>query len=304
VIGLATPFVAMIGTRRQTRAPILYRPQAPPELPPPSNAGLPAPRPSSASTPPSYGPAPSLGPRSPLPAVSFAKPAQDPIALEIDDGGPIIMPAPSALDLVPPDDSIALPDPDGLSLELDQRMPADAAAGPPSAVTPVAPVAIVSAPTPSEALRPRRVSGEHDALAGQHVGLRFALASAELRDQVVVARTSDGKTREVPWKDLGGALARELRDAPPFPDTMFVDLVPRAGLPLRFALGTTVTFGGGEVGAGARADLRRVLAAARRLAPQAEIEAATAAFADRGGELPVWSLRDLAQYDARYRAYR
>lgn len=160
------------------------------------------------------------------------------------------------------------------------------------------------APPPAPAPAPeraRRVSGEHGVQIG---AVRFALAAAEVGDDLVIGIGSDGRRRELRWAELGGALARDLSDAPPFEDTPLVDLVPAGALPLRFVASTRVEFALGGASPDPRDRLRRLLALARAMNPELQLEAATAAFVDQKTALPTWSLRDLAQYDARYRQLR
>jgi hypothetical protein len=145
--------------------------------------------------------------------------------------------------------------------------------------------------------RPARVT------ASPSGGVRFALATAEVREDALLVQGEDGRGRQLAWNELGGALARELRGAP-FPvDALLVDLVPRRGAPLRFLITTKLTFTAAGSGAvGPRDDLRRLLAFARAMHPGLEIEGATADFMTRREPLPTWTADDLERYDARYRA--
>jgi len=130
-------------------------------------------------------------------------------------------------------------------------------------------------------------------------GLRFAIASAEIREDALIATAEDGSSRRVSWTELGGALAREL-GAPH--QTVLVDLVPGGAPPLRFVATSRLEFstGHGRDGADPRDGLRRLLAFARAMHPEIELEAATTDFLYKRAELPAWSAEDLDRYDARY----
>jgi hypothetical protein len=134
-------------------------------------------------------------------------------------------------------------------------------------------------------------------------GVRFAVASAELAAAALRARGEDGVERALPWTDLAAAIARDLR-GPPFPDdALMVDLIPRRGAPLRFLITSRLTFAEvAPAGASARDDLRRLLAFARAMHPDLEVEAATADFLYRRTPPPAWTAEELERYDARYRA--
>jgi hypothetical protein len=203
------------------------------------------------------------GPFKPLPVVRRGPEAID---LDLPPVAITISPEPvaSALDLLPPPETIEVPEEIAVSAS-EIVMP------------------------PEEEVSPRG-------------GLRFALVTANVREGGVEVRGADGRARSVPWSDVAGALARELRDAPPFPDSMFVDLVMREGPPLRLTLATAITFAAGEPPAGVRDALRRVIALARAKCEHLELEPATADFVTRREPLPVWTLRELAAYDARYKA--
>lgn len=137
------------------------------------------------------------------------------------------------------------------------------------------------------------------------VTIDFALVGGEVREDALIGIAGDGRRREVRWAEIGGAIARELRDEPPFEATLLVDLVPPGALPLRFVAATRLDFAAGDSGAtDPRDQLRRLLAFARAMNPEIQLEGATADFIYKKAELPSWSLRDLAQYDARYRQLR
>jgi hypothetical protein len=134
--------------------------------------------------------------------------------------------------------------------------------------------------------------------AATRSALRFAIASADVREDVLVAVGEDGARRQISWNELGGALARELV-APHL--TLLVDLVPAGTAPLRFVNTTTLTFSsGGKDRGDPRDGLRRLLAFARAMHPEIELEAATTDFLYKRSDLPVWTSDDLDRYDARY----
>lgn len=127
--------------------------------------------------------------------------------------------------------------------------------------------------------------------------LRFAIASADIKEESVTALLADGSSRMVRWSELGGALAREL-GAPHA--TLLVDLVPSGAPPLRFHLGSRLTFSSGNKDGDPRDALRRLLAFARAMHPEIELEAATTDFLYKRTDLPTWSADELERYDARY----
>jgi hypothetical protein len=124
-----------------------------------------------------------------------------------------------------------------------------------------------------------------------------ALASAQVRDDALIAVDADGGRRQIRWEDLGGAIARELSGEA----SLLVDLVPRGAAPLRFVADTRITLAAGDPAADPRERLRRLIVLARTMNPGIELEAATATFVDGGEPPPAWTRDDLARYDARYR---
>jgi len=127
--------------------------------------------------------------------------------------------------------------------------------------------------------------------------IRFVIASAEVREDALVAISEDGRSRQVRWSQLGGAIARELEGSP---KVLLVDLVPGNTTPLRFLATSRLTFASGKEVGDARDGLRRLLAFARAMHPEIELEAATTDFLYKRTDLPTWSLDDLDRYDARY----
>lgn len=127
--------------------------------------------------------------------------------------------------------------------------------------------------------------------------LRFAIATAEVREDALVAISEDGRSRQLKWSQIGGAIARMLDD----PNrTLLVDLVPPGTAPLRFLPSSQLTFASGKDIGDQREALRRLLAFARAMHPDLELEAATTDFLYKRTDLPTWSIDDLDRYDARY----
>ena len=128
-----------------------------------------------------------------------------------------------------------------------------------------------------------------------------ALASVEIHDDMVIGVDRDGRRREVRWDEIGAALARELRDDPPFVDTVMVDLIPAGAPPLRVVAATRITIAtGAPASPDPRERLRRLLVFARAMNPTIELEGATEELVATEAALPDWSLDDLARYDVRY----
>lgn len=130
-------------------------------------------------------------------------------------------------------------------------------------------------------------------------GLRFALSTSEAHAAALLTVGEDGRIRELPWSRIGGALARELTVQPRLDDALLVDLIPRGEPPLRFLATTRIQFPGAEPAVG-RDAMRRLLAYARAMNPELQVETSTADFLYKRTELPAWSPTELADYDSRY----
>ncbi|MGN6106943.1 MAG: hypothetical protein ACTHU0_17690 [Kofleriaceae bacterium] len=151
-------------------------------------------------------------------------------------------------------------------------------------------------PAPAPAIA-RTTSAPIPVMPGHLRGkVRYAALTAELTRAGIDARREDGSAVLVMWRDVVGVVARRL--PPAYDGATFIDVVSTAGSTLRILPWTRVT---GETFDGdGEARARAIARSARVYCPELHLDAATAAFLERGepaAQLPDLEL--LATHDDR-----
>ena len=133
--------------------------------------------------------------------------------------------------------------------------------------------------------------------------LRFVVDRGSIEPDGLTVRTVDGDERRVAWSDLAVVVVRRLPPDPPFSKLLLVDFATTSGPPVRILPASRLDWRQLPGGAAptARDNVRKLIALARVKHRGLTVETGSEAFADSGGEPPIFgSMRQFAEYDARY----
>lgn len=98
------------------------------------------------------------------------------------------------------------------------------------------------APRPGARRRPKVSDVGPAAVDSVRSTLRFVARSVELSEAGLDVVTEAGEQRVVAWADIDAVIARRLPPDPPFDKTLFVDIVPTSGAPVRLVPSTKVNY--------------------------------------------------------------
>jgi hypothetical protein len=131
--------------------------------------------------------------------------------------------------------------------------------------------------------------------------LRFVLKQLDLGADVLVATPVEGVPRTVALADLVAVRAAQLPPEAPYARAVVVDLVPRAGAPVRVTAATRANYAmlPGQ-GATSLENQRRLVAWVREARPGLAVDEDTARFATGGLPVVLATPRAFAEWEARY----
>ena len=131
--------------------------------------------------------------------------------------------------------------------------------------------------------------------------LRFVARTLFIHRAGLTAECKRGRV-EISWKDIASVVARRLPPDPPFEKTLFMDIAPAGGSPIRLLSSTRANYEvlPGGAGLGSAQNFQKLAALIKQASPNA-IEADSRPFFESGEKAPMFAaIKLFAAYDSQY----